>query len=161
MRPSCARGWVRCFPALGSGIFAGAFAISASAQDYNALGREGYALWDCAAHAALLGDKEVEFRGLFQAGHADLSELLEDLRAGKLHSWNTRHVPAQIRRWYAPGPSTEFSLGYLWAKLAEATHEATWPATGATFEARRTVQIKAAKTAYDGKGCDGLLEAQR
>ena len=132
----------------------------ASAKDYNSLGKLGYALWRCASLGALTENNKHNdvVKNLFLKGHAQLSEFVSDLVAGKVKEADIKDVPIGIKWWLTAGPSVEFRMGYMWAQFEKEAYDNTWPnIKDASFEEQKQLQKLKAETEFQNGNCQ-LLE---
>jgi hypothetical protein len=130
-----------------------ATATSAAADtDYSGLGRRAYALWDCAAFGFVAEDERAA--DLFELGHAQMTELLEARRDGKLTDTNTKDIPIGLSWYLIDGPTIEFSLGYMWAQFSKHAFDETFDADlQASFDEKEELQKLKATTEFQDKNC--------
>jgi len=129
----------------------------AAEEDYNSLGRLGYAYWDCAAYGLLMKETPASANRLFQDGYEKLSRFLEAGKNGDLTDENTKDVPIGLSWYFVSGPSTDFSLGYMWSKFTEEAYNKTWPELeAASFADQEELQQAKARQAFQEKNCEVL-----
>ena len=126
--------------------------------EYNDIGKRAYAAWDCAAYASLLEEKEEIGVQLFELGYDLHTKMIDALREGLLNDENTAQWPIAYRWYIVLGPSTDFSVGYMWAKFQEHAYDETWEGDlSGTFDELKKLQKAKAESEFRSKNCALLL----
>ena len=128
-------------------------------ENYNYLGKRGYAVWECAAFAAIAESRPDKYKKLFLEGYEILREFVVAAREGKLTEDNTNEVPIGVHLYLTGGPTADFSLGYMWAQFIDEAYDETWPEEmDAPFDQRKESQQSKALNRFQEKNCALLAE---
>ena len=130
-----------------------------AALDYNKIGKRAYAIWDCAAYASLFEGKEEVGIQLFERGYELHKQMINAFRDGDLDDENTSDWPIAYRWYIVLGPSTGFSIGYMWAKFQENVQDETWEDDlSGTFDELKELQTVKAANQFRSKNCELLVQ---
>lgn len=132
--------------------------IQASAEEgIVRIGQLAFSAWDCAALSALAGDDTDEFERLFFLGYENARLFLEAAKRGELSREAQSQVPMGLTLNLTGGPTTEFQLGALWARIEATVYDENWPQIeGASFDEMKQLQRSSSESAFRNANCELL-----